>query len=306
MRFSGKFLIVLAIALLLFSVATPVFAQSQGLVPCGTKANPQPCTVCDLLTLGQNLEKFLIGKVVPLLGGVLFVIGGFFYLLAGADPSYASKGKSLMTTTAYGVAIILASYMLTNTILVSLAGKGNVGTWYTIKCTGVYYPETEGGNPAGGGGGGNKTCDVTGKVNKPANCPDAGKCPDCKPLKKDSSWQAAQSMADFLNNSLDPKFQAAGITYRIAEAMCPKSKHDNCTHFNGHAVDLGSSGGNLNEKLKEACQILNDLGLRGQTSTSSADRRVYVLENSSPGGPCPGVCGGSAGACGNSPIHLQY
>jgi hypothetical protein len=156
--------------------------------------------------------------------------------------------------------------------------------------------------PATGG----LVCNVA-SLNPPSTCSDAGVCPDCIPLKKDQNLQAAKSLADMLA-IIDDQFKAAGITYRIAEAMCPTARHGSCSHFNGHAVDLGSGGGSLNleNKLNDACKILNDLGFRGQTSIRSSDRMAYILEKTTPGGNCPSaVCGGASGACGLSPIHIQ-
>ncbi len=151
MSLRNKFFLFIAIIGLTLVFVAPVSAQ--GLVPCGTKANPNPCNVCDLLVLGQNIEKFVLGRLLPVVGGLMFVVGGVLFLIAGADPSKAAQGKSLMTNTAIGIAIIFASYMLTNSILASLAGKNNVGTWYTIKCTTTITPETEGGDGSTNNGG---------------------------------------------------------------------------------------------------------------------------------------------------------
>lgn len=478
--------------------ATVVFAAPSWwpIVPCGLSVQPsdpgqpgqdytQPCNPCELFHLGRNIIDFVLMGLMPPVAAGLFIWGGFLILMGGPNPALFAKGKEIFTTTFYGVLIILGSWLITNTIMMSVAKDSievngttvNIVTdWNKFKCeytptvpapttgTLIILPESlpdavinitqygaqlsvapnstgispykwsqSGSLPAGlsfnasaatitgtptqsgnfnftikvedsstaqkstgtrtysinvgglmirtisplsdatvgqeytqifmaeggmsrtyewsfegtvpeelagklGTGGGlkftptiGKTLSFTVKVKDattptaltasktftlkigattacdvrelaPSSCSDAGQCPDCQPITG-TSLRAAQSMASLLNSSLFPAFNRAKLNYRLAEAMCPQSKHNNCSHFNGHAVDIG---GLSEDSLKTACGILNGLGLRGVTETSSGDRGVYIVEVNSPGLPCPETCGGAAGKCGASPIHLQY
>ncbi len=109
--------------------------------PIGGTVGPikNPCTECDLLILVQNLIDFVTLGVVPVVGTLLFIVGGFFILLGGASPGMVQRGKSIMWSTTMGIVIVLTAWLITNTLITSLIGNGaisgfNPKNWSTVTC----------------------------------------------------------------------------------------------------------------------------------------------------------------------------
>ena len=147
---TGKKFIVLIVLVFVF---LPVFAHAVSwwpLVPCGLneptaqevaagkiKLDPsyyQPCNQCDLLKLLKNIIDFVLIGLMPPAAAILFVWGGFLILMGGANPGLISKGKSIFWNTAIGVAIISASWLITNTIIRSIAADNVAPEWWKFEC----------------------------------------------------------------------------------------------------------------------------------------------------------------------------
>ena len=147
---TGKKLIVLLVLVFVF---LPVFAQAVSfwpLVPCGLneptaqevaagkiKLDPsyyQPCNRCELLHLGKNILDFTLVGIMPPLAAILFVWGGFLILMGGANPGLISQGKNIFWNTAIGVAIISSSWLITNTIIRSVAADNIAPEWWKFEC----------------------------------------------------------------------------------------------------------------------------------------------------------------------------
>jgi hypothetical protein len=71
---------------------------------------------------------------MPPLAAILFVWGGFLILMGGANPGLISKGKSIFWNTAIGVAIISASWLITNSIIRSVAEDNVASEWWKLEC----------------------------------------------------------------------------------------------------------------------------------------------------------------------------
>ncbi len=146
--------------MVLVFILMPVFAHAFSfwpLVPCGLNAQPkdssgvelpkvptqenpyahdytQPCNQCDLLKLLKNLIDFVLVGLMPPAAAILFVWGGFLILMGGANPGLISKGKDIFWNTAIGVAIILASWLITNSIIRSIAADNVAPEWWKFEC----------------------------------------------------------------------------------------------------------------------------------------------------------------------------
>ncbi|OGM98299.1 MAG: hypothetical protein A2915_04265 [Candidatus Yanofskybacteria bacterium RIFCSPLOWO2_01_FULL_41_34] len=130
----GKKIIVLTVLVFMFF---PIFTYAVSwwpLVPCGTSVNPTPCNQCDLFRLLKNVIDFVLIGLMPPVAAILFVWGGFLILMGGANPGLISKGRSIFWNTAIGVAIILASWLITNTIIRSIAEDNIAPEWWKFEC----------------------------------------------------------------------------------------------------------------------------------------------------------------------------
>lgn len=127
-----KILLIVLVLLPMLAFALPANAA---IVFCGTSANPDPCTVCDILKLVKNVIDYVTLTLTPIIAMLLILVSGVFVLLGGANPEMVTKGKKMLTNTLIGVAIIYGSFMIVNFILHSIAGNRNVATnWFKLDC----------------------------------------------------------------------------------------------------------------------------------------------------------------------------
>lgn len=138
-------------ATLLVFFIIPFAADAQtcekpgGLVPCGRlcddpstpdKNEARACQICDIFELIDRIWKFLLTVLVPGVAVVLYIAAGILVLLYGANPGLQATGKAIFKTTTWGVIIIFGAWMLTNTVMRSLAGDSidRNAPWYVIQC----------------------------------------------------------------------------------------------------------------------------------------------------------------------------
>ena len=150
-NFSKFFLLVFVIAGV-FLISNAALAVSYlPLVPCGLKPDAdgtllyngkaldpsyfQPCNKCDVFRLTKNLVDMVFFVIVPVLGTLFFVWAGFLILTAGAIPTNVARGRKIFWGTVQGIAILLLSWLVTNTIIRSLAADDNVAQeWWKFEC----------------------------------------------------------------------------------------------------------------------------------------------------------------------------
>lgn len=132
----SKILLVVAVLLAgVFLIFQPIYnASAAGLVPCGGDGEPA-CTKCHIFELASRVINFILFTVTPAVAVLLFLIAGFMILLGGASPGTVSTGRNIFKTTVWGLLMIFAAWMITNTILKSLAGeKPFAKNWNEITC----------------------------------------------------------------------------------------------------------------------------------------------------------------------------
>lgn len=142
MRTLSKTLLLVAVILTgVFLIYSSVNAVS--LVPCGRLPGPgvpveetKLCGVCDILSLASRIINFVLFTLVPAIAVLLYLIAGFMILLGGANPGWVATGTSIFKTTTWGVIIIFASWMITNSVLKSIAGNSLfTKDWNKVTCT---------------------------------------------------------------------------------------------------------------------------------------------------------------------------
>ena len=140
-----------------FLIFQPIYNADAAIVPCGREGQPA-CTTCDIFVLASNVINFILFTVTPAIAVLLFLIAGFMILLGGANPGLITTGKNIFKTTVYGLLLVFGAWMLTNTILKSLAGNyfdEQDDPWNKVVCVEPVGTGngTSGGMSGGGGGG---------------------------------------------------------------------------------------------------------------------------------------------------------
>jgi len=125
----------LATVFLILIMLSPAIALGAGapgpIVTCGNEGQPA-CTICDIATLAQNILNGGI-YIAVFLSATLFAWAGWKYVTA-AGGSDVSSARSIFTNVAIGLILILAAWLIINTIMVTLV-KGSPSLlmpWNTI------------------------------------------------------------------------------------------------------------------------------------------------------------------------------
>lgn len=114
----------------------PLITKAAGLVPCGGE-DEDPCTVCDLLILFQNVLKFAL-VIVFLIVIVFIVYGGFRWIFSGGNEANIKAGMKIITNAIIGLMIVLCAWLIVNTVfwLIGQAGgkEEYTGSWWHLEC----------------------------------------------------------------------------------------------------------------------------------------------------------------------------
>lgn len=134
---------------------SPLCSVGAGLVPCGGPGE-NPCTVCDLLILIQNIIDFVI-KGAFIICIVLVIYGGFRWLLSLGKEANIALGQKTIISALFGLLIVLASWLIVHTIFWLLSPKiegiDNLNsTWFKLECYPGSTGTSEGGNSPRGSG----------------------------------------------------------------------------------------------------------------------------------------------------------
>ncbi len=83
--------------------------------------------------LGTTNIRTVIGRIIQAILGVtgsiallMFVYGGFLWLISGGSPEKVKKGKDAMKWAIFGLVVIIGAYMIVSTIVTALE-SGTVG-----------------------------------------------------------------------------------------------------------------------------------------------------------------------------------
>ena len=144
-------IVALGIVLGLTLFAYPPGEARAGLVTCGlSRDDPKtpfvnesvPCTMCDLFIVGNNVFNFLVVQVALPLFILVVIVSGTVMLFAGANPSLKQRARGIFEAAIIGLAIVLLSWVIVNTLIVLFAGSdqptGFPWPWHTPACSSPY------------------------------------------------------------------------------------------------------------------------------------------------------------------------
>lgn len=92
------------------------FAQQNGLVPC----NGPDCNFGHVGDLIENVIKFIITRVYPVVFTISIVYAGILMLTAAGNTNKVAKAKAIVKALIYGLVIMLSAWLVVYTLLKTL------------------------------------------------------------------------------------------------------------------------------------------------------------------------------------------
>ncbi|MEX2341146.1 MAG: pilin, partial [Candidatus Paceibacterota bacterium] len=92
--------------------------ERYGLVPCGSPGQ-QPCTTEDVVKFANNLITWLI-SILGVIAVIALMIVGFKLVTSAGNPSAWAEAKGMFTNIVIGIIIILAAWLVVDTIMKGL------------------------------------------------------------------------------------------------------------------------------------------------------------------------------------------
>ncbi len=140
--------------------ATEVGPFMQGItIACG---NDGTCSLTDITQVFNNVGNWILG-IIGALVFLMYIIGGFYFLLSGVPgmEKFREKGKTAIKTSTVGLIIVFFSFAGLQTLQLALRSYGEVGsnTGTYVAC---YGDGTEGGSNDGDSCGANMKCGLYG------------------------------------------------------------------------------------------------------------------------------------------------
>ena len=119
----------------------------EGLVPCG-KSEPGPdespevtvsCQLCHLFVTIKGIVDFILLRIVSVIAVLILTAGGVMFVVSRGNPGDLTRAKSMMTAVVVGLVIIFASWLIINTIFMSIGladWTGNLKEgWFEVSCS---------------------------------------------------------------------------------------------------------------------------------------------------------------------------
>jgi len=93
-----------------------------------------PCDFCDALIVTKNAITFLFEIAVPITVAMI-AYGAIRMMIAAGNEEQVKNARQIMTSAVVGLVIVLAAWIIVNTILHLLAKDPTVAVWNEITCT---------------------------------------------------------------------------------------------------------------------------------------------------------------------------
>ena len=127
------------ILLFLLFLVGPDFAFAANLVPCGGP-NEQACQACNVVGLVNGVITWLIG-ILGTIAAIMIVYAGIKLVTSGGNVSAKSSALEIFNHVIIGFVIVMAGWLLIDTIMKAMLNDSSFGVWNQIKC--VKQPEVK-------------------------------------------------------------------------------------------------------------------------------------------------------------------
>ncbi len=122
-----RILILTLLILPFFFIPETSFAAP--LVPC----NGPDCGTCELVKLGNNIITWLV-SVMAVICALVIVFAGFKMVTSAGNSGEITKAKEMIANTLIGFIILLAAWLIVDTIMKMFVNTSVVGPWNRIEC----------------------------------------------------------------------------------------------------------------------------------------------------------------------------
>lgn len=280
MKFLFTFVFLLSALFVPMEVVT---AQAGGFVPCsGTD-----CGSCNVVQLINNVIVWLLG-IVFVIFAVMMTVAGFGLVTSGGNQAALDAAKSKFQNGLIGIIIILAGYIIVDTLMRGIVGGGSTGAamgelrgwgpWSSVQCTTQTTSQPWAGDPA--------TPPAPGQ---PAPAPLPGPAPTgcsggtCVPLGIPCSNANSCSISPDLAARFQAFHAAAGVSgARVTEAMPPTRTHRSACHNNGTCLDYSRAGGMTADEVVRVINAANANGLRPVYEVHTTAQRDALVAAGAP------------------------
>lgn len=96
--------------------------EEYGLVPCGSPGQ-EPCTTEHVVAFANNVITWLI-SILGVIAVIALMITGFKLVTSAGNPSAWAAAKDMFTNIVIGIIIILAAWLVVDTILKGFTDQG--------------------------------------------------------------------------------------------------------------------------------------------------------------------------------------
>jgi len=222
----------LGVILVFLFIPLVVGAQAGGLVPCGGERS-DPCTTEHVSTFANGLINFLI-TMLGVIAVIVLVFVGFKMVMSRGNEAEWGKAKEMFGNVIIGIIIILAAWLIIDTLLKGLTNRG-LDYWGVLGASTPTTPSQ------------NNSANNTGNQNSN----NAG-CPSCVPVqnipcKNSQSCTVSPEYAERLAG-----LSSSGI--EITEAWPPTRTHQAACHSNGTCTDVVFADRNFTPARVQAFQ----------------------------------------------------
>lgn len=123
-----------------FEVDNSVYGttEASGIVQCGRPGH-EMCTLCDLIKGFYDIIQYII-KIAVVVALAMFTLGGSSYVTSFGGEKEIEMAKAAMKNAVIGLTIILAAWLLVNTVFLILGASPNLGvsqasSWWQFECS---------------------------------------------------------------------------------------------------------------------------------------------------------------------------
>lgn len=134
----------LILGLISFPAIGAGFPYWGPVMSCNTPTTHRCSSLCDLLATLQNALYLGITIAMFIVAPIFFLVGGFYMIISQGDESKVKKGRKIITSTVWGIVIILTAFIIVNTIFIIIGPKvgGGKFNWSEIQCNPRELPGT--------------------------------------------------------------------------------------------------------------------------------------------------------------------